>query len=506
MRPFIVVCQKLVRKLWRMTATTDTSTTAGKIGDLQQRLAETRTPVGEDAVRATHDAGHLTARERVESLLDEGSFVEIDALARHRSTAFKLDKSRPVTDGVVSGHGTIDGRPVCVFSQDSSIFDGQLGEVTGEKIVKVVELAVKSGTPLIGFYDGLGARAKEGIVTLEMYSKIYRLQALASGVIPQIAIVAGEVAGSQAHGVALSDVVIEVAGQGSVRLNLQDSSSSVSDAEEGLTHLTARDEHAALDLAADMLSYLPSNNRAVTPSADAKPAGDSIALDSAIPDADGAEFNMLDIISGVVDDSSLLELQPVFARNALTAVARINGNAVGIVANQPTQNDAWLDTDSAEKIARFIRFCNTFNLPLVTFVDAPGFISDATSLGAARRTAKLLSASADASVGKITVIVRRAFGSAYLAMGAKRMGTDLVFAWPTAQISTDDAEALSEVTGEDAQKMEQKLVNPYAAAERGLVDAVISPSATRQQLIDGLRLLERKVEDGYHRKHNNMPL
>ena len=348
-----------------MTATTDTSTTAGKIGDLQQRLAETRTPVGEDAVRATHDAGHLTARERVESLLDEGSFVEIDALARHRSTAFKLDKSRPVTDGVVSGHGTIDGRPVCVFSQDSSIFDGQLGEVTGEKIVKVVELAVKSGTPLIGFYDGLGARAKEGIVTLEMYSKIYRLQALASGVIPQIAIVAGEVAGSQAHGVALSDVVIEVAGQGSVRLNLQDSSSSVSDAEEGLTHLTARDEHAALDLAADMLSYLPSNNRAVTPSADAKPAGDSIALDSAIPDADGAEFNMLDIISGVVDDSSLLELQPVFARNALTAVARINGNAVGIVANQPTQNDAWLDTDSAEKIARFIRFCNTFNLSLI---------------------------------------------------------------------------------------------------------------------------------------------
>lgn len=494
-----------------MTAATDTSTTAGKIADLQQRLAEARIPVGEDAVRSIHDAGQLTARERVEALLDEGSFVEIDALARHRSTAYKLDKTRPVTDGVVSGHGTIDGRPVCVFSQDSSIFDGQLGEVAGEKIVKVLELAVKSGTPLIAFYDGLGARAKEGIVTLEMFSKIYRLQALASGVIPQVAVVVGEVAGSQAHAVALSDVVIEIANQGSVRLNSADESNSIADATDGLVHLTAADEHAAVDLAADLLSYLPSNNRAVAPVADAKAADESVELDSLVPDshavsADAAEFNMVDAVRGVVDEDSFLELHPVFAPSVITAVARIDGRPVGIVANQPTVDDAWLSTDSAEKLARFIRFCNTFNLAVVSFLDAPGFISDANSLASARRTTKLLSASADATVGKIAVIVRRAFGSAYLAMGAKRMGTDLVFAWPTAQIATADAAALSAEIGEDAAKLEEQLVNPYAAAERGLVDAVIAPSTTRKQLIDGLRLLERKVEDGYHRKHNNMPL
>lgn len=457
-------------------------------------------------MRATHEADRLTARERVEFLLDEGSFVEIDALARHRSTAFKLDKTRPLTDGVVSGHGTIDGRPVCVFSQDSTIFDGRLGEVTGEKIVKVLELALKSGTPLIGIYDGVGARFKEGLVTLEMYSKIYRLQAMASGVIPQIAVVAGEVAGAQAHAVALSDVVIEISNQGCVRMGREDSTTSVEDATLGLSHLTAKDEQGAVDLTAEVLSYLPSNNRAVAPVEDAQPAGEAAPLDSAIPDADGEAFDMREIVSAVVDENSFLELQPVFAGNFLTGLARVSGRSVGVRANQPSVGDGMLDTDSAEKAARFIRFCDTFNLPLVSFVDAPGFVGDANSTATIRRTAKLLSASADASVGKIAVVVRRAFGSAYLAMGAKRMGTDLVFAWPTAQIALGDAEALSEEIGESAEKMADSLVNPYVAAERGLVDAVIPPSQTRAQLIDGLRLLERKVEDTYSRKHNNMPL
>lgn len=486
--------------------TADTSTTAGKIADLKQRLAEARTPVGEDAVRSTHDAGRFTARERVEALLDEGSFVEIDALVRHRATAFKLDKSRPLTDGVVSGHGTIDGRPVCVFSQDSSIFDGQLGEATGEKIVKVLELAIKSGTPVLGLYDGTGVRAKEGIVTLEMFSRIYRLQAQASGVIPQIAVVLGEVAGPQAHGVALSDVVVEVADQSGVRLTESDEVSSISNATTGLSHVTAGDEQSALDLAVELLTYLPSNNRAVTPAAESTAAGDGKALDSSVPDSNDETFDMKEIIAGVVDTDSVLELQAVYAPNVITAFARIDGRAVGVLANQPTVKDGQLDADAAEKAARFTRLCNTYNLPLVSFVDAPGFAPDADGVGSARRTAKLFSASADASVGKLAVVVRRAFGSAYLAMGAKRMGTDLVFAWPTAQIAVSDAAALSEATGVDAAKLEEDLVNPYAAAERGLVDAVIAPSHTRTQLIDGLRLLERKVEDGYQRKNNNIQL
>lgn len=501
----MVVHYKIARRLLRMT-TTDTSTTAGKIADLKQRLAEARTPVGEDAVRATHDAGRFTARERVESLLDEGSFVEIDALARHRSTAFKLDKSRPLTDGVVTGHGTIDGRPVCVFSQDSTIFDGQLGEVTGEKIIKVLQLALKSGTPLIGLYDGTGARVKEGIVSLEMFSRIYRLQAQASGVIPQLAIVLGEVAGPQAHGVALSDVVIEVAEQGAVRLSAADPLSSISDASTGLAHITASDERGALDLAAEVLRYLPSNNRAITPAEEHTAAGDSVALDTLIPDASDESFEMKELIAGVVDGDSFLEFQPTYAPTILTGLARIDGRAVGVLANQPAVEDGFIDVDGAEKAARFTRFCNAFNVPLISFVDAPGFAADMQGAGAVRRTAKLIAASADASVGKLAVIVRRSFGAAYLAMGAKRLGTDLVFAWPTAQIAVAPADEFAEATGVDAATLEEELVNPYAAAERGLVDAVIAPSHTRTQLIDGLRLLERKVEDQFPRKNNNMPL
>ncbi|MBC2682131.1 acyl-CoA carboxylase subunit beta [Corynebacterium sp. 4HC-13] len=486
--------------------TADTSTTAGKIADLKQRLADARTPVGEDAVRATHDAGRFTAHERVEALLDKGSFVEIDALVRHRATAFKLDKSRPLTDGVVTGHGTIDGRPVCIFSQDSTIFDGQLGEATGEKMVKVLELAMKSGTPVIGLYDGTGVRAKEGIVTLEMFSRIYRLQAQASGVVPHIAVVLGKVSGSQSHGVALSDVVINVAGQSGVCMHASEERSSVSDATSGLSHITATDEQSALDLAAELLTYLPSNNRAITPEAESTAARDGHSLDVAIPDARDEAFDITQIIAEVVDNDSLLELQPVHAPNICTCFARIDGRSVGIIANQPTEKGGQLDADAAEKAARFIRLCNTYNLPLISFVDAPDFAPDTDGPGAVRRTAKLFSASADASVGKIAVIVRRAFGSAYLAMGAKRMGTDLVFAWPTAQIAVSDAVALSEITGVDAAQLEEDIVNPYAAAERGLVDAVIAPSHTRKQLIEGLRLLERKVEDGYPRKNNNIQL
>ncbi|HIW96113.1 MAG TPA: acyl-CoA carboxylase subunit beta [Candidatus Corynebacterium gallistercoris] len=489
-----------------MTSTPDTSTTAGKIADLRNRLAETRTPVGEDAIRALHESGRVSARERVELLLDEGSFVETDALARHRSTAFGANRKRPVTDGIVAGHGTVDGRPVCVFSQDSTIFDGQLGETAGEKILKVAELALKSGTPLVGIYDGAGARVKEGMAALEYFTRIYRLQSQASGVIPQIAIVAGPTSAAQAHGVSLADVVIEVADHGHVQLDVAGAGSTAADAAHGLAHLVAADDEAAVALAADVLGFFPSNNRAVPMPAEAvDPAADASSLDSLVPDSDATAYDIRHGLDHVVDAGSLLELQPQFAPNIITAFARVAGRSVGLVANQPEHLAGALDADATEKAARFIRTCDTFNIPVVTFVDCPGFAPDEEDALLVRRSAKLLGATANASVGLISVVTRKAFGSAYLALGAKKMGTDLVFAWPTAQIAVADAETISEAVGKDVDTVTELLVNPYAAAERGLVDAVIPPRETRQRISEGLRLLERKISDGFDRKHENLP-
>lgn len=496
-----------------MTASTDStkpdmSTTAGKIADLRNRLTEARAPMGEDAIRDRHDAGLLTARARVEALLDEGSFVEIDALARHRSTAFGADKSRPLTDGVVSGHGTIDGRPVCVFSQDSTIFEGQLGETHGEKIMKVMQLAVKSGTPLVGVYDSTGARLKEGVAALEYFSRIVALQSQASGVVPQIAVVAGPVSGLTAHNVALADVVVEVAETGHISLAEGDAASSLSDATTGTSHIQAQDERAALDLVADVLSYLPSNNRALAIREDEderQDAGGNADLDTFVPDKAAQPYSMATVIENIVDDGSFLGLQNQFAPHMLTGFARIEGRSVGIVANQPDQGAGAIDVDAAEKAARFIRFCDAFNVPLVTFVDSAGFTADTEGSALVRKTAKLFAAVAEASVGKIAVVTRKAYGSAYLAMGAKRLGTDLVFAWPTAEIAVAELEDLVAATGKDEAKITEDLINPYAAAERGLVDAVIAPTDTRKQITDGLLFLERKAEDGYPRKYSNIP-
>lgn len=496
-----------------MTASTDStkpdmSTTAGKIADLRNRMNEARAPHGEDCIRDRHDSGQLTARERVEALLDEGSFVEIDALARHRATAFGADKSRPVTDGVVSGHGTIDGRPVCVFSQDSTIFDGQLGETHGEKILKVIQLALKSGTPLVGIYDGSGARVKEGVAALEYFSRILQLQSQASGVIPQIALVAGPVSGLSAHNVALADVVVELAGSGHVSLAEGDAASSLSDATTGTSHISAPDEVAALDLVADVLSYLPSNNRALPIREDEEEgfsAGGSADLNTFIPDSSAQAYSMATVVENIVDEGSFLGLQNQFAPHLITGFARVNGRSVGVVGNQPDQGAGAIDVDAAEKAARFIRFCDAFNVPLVTFVDSAGFTPDEDGHGLVRKTAKLFAATAEASVGKIAVVTRKAYGSAYLAMGAKRMGTDLVFAWPTAEIAVAEIDELVAATGKDEAKLTEDLINPYAAAERGLVDAVIAPADTRQQISDGLLLLERKAEDNYPRKYSNIP-
>lgn len=450
-----------------MSSTTDTSTTAGKIADLRDRLAETHKPQGDEIPRA---------RRRVDALLDAGSFVETDALARHRSTAFKADKFRPATDGIVAGYGTIDGRPVCVFSQDATLFDGQIGETAGEKILKVMELAVKSGTPLIGIYEGAGARPNEGIAALEFFSRIQHLQTKLSGVVPQIALVAGPTSGALVHSVVLSDVVVAVKGAGEL----------VDDATDGTAHVVAEDDASALGLVADILSYLPSNNRALPlPGEEADAEAETDELDSLIPDSDAQAYDMHEVLNRVVDAGSVLELQKFHAPNLITALARVGGRSVGVIANQPEQQAGAIDDAAAEKAARFIRFCDAFNVPLVTFVDSAGYAPDVLF----RRTAKLIGVTAAASVGKIAVVTRKAFGDAYLSLGAKRLGTDLVYAWPTAQIAQDDSYQ----------------AEPYSAAERGLVDAVIPPRETRARIVDGLRLVERKAEDGYPRKHDNLP-
>ncbi|MDO5670147.1 MAG: acyl-CoA carboxylase subunit beta [Corynebacterium sp.] len=512
-----------------MTSTSpDLTTTAGRLADLRARLAEAEAPVGTDAVEATHASGRATARERVLALLDAASFVETDALARHRSTQFGMEAQRPLTDGVVTGYGTINGRKVCVFSQDSTVFDGALGEVYGEKIVKIYDLAIKTGVPIIGIHEGAGARVAEGIVTLSMYSKILARTTTASGLIPQISVVAGHTAGL--HGLApvfadviimvedaalhlaAADVVEKVTGQAASPESL--GSASIHATTSGTAHLAASTDLEALTLVKDVVGHLPANNRAEAPRLETETSlelSDSDReLDSFIPDADAHVYDVRDVVRRVVDNGEFLELQAHYAANIVTAFARVEGRAVGIVANQPSELAGCLDAAAAEKAARFIRTCDAFNLPIIEFVDSPGFLpsQDEEHAGVLRRGAKLAYAYAEAGVGKITVIVRKAIGPSYVLMGSKDLGADLVFAWPTAEIAVTEAPAaVAALDGKiDEQAYTNNYINPYLAAERSLVDAVIEPSTTRPQLIEGLRLLDRKVIQTPPKKHGNIPL
>ncbi|WP_334142892.1 acyl-CoA carboxylase subunit beta [Corynebacterium nuruki] len=528
----------------------DLATTAGKLDDLRSRLAETAAPAGEDAVAAVHGAGRLTARERVTGLLDDGSFTEIDALARHRSTSFNLDRERPVTDGVVTGYGTVDGRQVCVFSQDATVFDGTVGETHGEKLVKVMELALRSGVPLIGIHDSTGGRVKEGVVSLGTAARLYRLRTQLSGVVPQISVIAGPTAGTEAHQPALADLVVTVRDAGALYLTDPQTTAQVVGEEttaaelgsadvlmaNGTSHLTVDSDSDALATVRDLLAQLPANNRAPAPvveaagsdrdtAPDAAPA--TAALDTLLPDSPLGGYDVHDVLAGIVDPDSLLELQPDFAGNVVTAFARVDGRSVGVVATQPLVLAGALDADAARKAARFIRFCDAFNLPLVFVVDSPGFLPgvDGERAGLLRQSAPLLYAVAEATVGMVTVVTRKAYGTSYVALGSKNIGADLVYAWPTAQISNADAEnTVSAVHAETLAKAERRrkdvdalraslldevestLVNPYAAAERGYVDMVIPPSETRRRLIDGLALVERKLVQSAPRKHGNLPL
>ncbi|MFV1363008.1 acyl-CoA carboxylase subunit beta [Mycolicibacterium elephantis] len=529
----------------------DIHTTAGKLADLRRRAEETLHPVGEAAVEKIHAKGKLTARERILALLDEGSFVELDALARHRSTNFGLEKKRPLGDGVVTGYGTIDGREVCIFSQDASVFGGSLGEVYGEKIVKVQELAIKTGRPLIGINDGAGARIQEGVVSLGLYSRIFHNNIKASGVIPQISLIMGAAAGGHVYSPALTDFVIMVDQTSQMFITGPDVIKTVTGedvtmeelggahthmAKSGTAHYVASGEQDAFEFVRDLLSYLPSNNYADPPRFPApEPEGaieenlveEDLELDTLIPDSPNQPYDMHEVITRILDDDEFLEIQSGYATNIVVGYGRVEGRPVGIVANQPTQFAGCLDINASEKAARFIRTCDCFNIPIVMLVDVPGFLpgTDQEYNGIIRRGAKLLYAYGEATVAKITVITRKAYGGAYCVMGSKDMGADVCVAWPTAQIAVMGAsgavgfvyrQELAEAAkkGEDVdalrlqlqQQYEDTLVNPYIAAERGYVDAVIPPSHTRGYVGTALRLLERKITQVPPKKHGNIPL
>ena len=533
----------------------DIHTTAGQLADLQRRTDEAVHAGSARAVEKQQAKGKRTARERIEMLLDEGSFVEMDALARHRSTNFGQQANRPYGDGVVTGYGTVDDRPVCVFAQDFTVFGGSLGEVFGEKIAKVMDLALKTGCPVVGMNDSGGARIQEGVVSLGLYGEIFRRNVHASGVVPQISLVMGPCAGGAVYSPAITDFTVMVDQTSHMFITGPDVIKTVTgedvgmeelggarthNATSGNAHYMASDEDDAIAYVKDLLSYLPSNNLSDPPAVEApdlplEVTDEDRELDSLIPDSPNQPYDVRTVIEHVVDPTAdgapdFLEVQPLFAPNIVVGFGRVDGRPVGVVANQPLQLAGTLDIDASEKAARFVRTCDAFNVPVLTFVDVPGFLpgTDQEYNGIIRRGAKLLYAYAEATVPLVTVITRKAYGGAYDVMGSKHLGADINLAWPTAQIAVMGAQGAVNILyrselaaaaerdpdGSAAESLRARLVteyedalaNPYVAAERGYVDSVIPPSATRVNVVRALRALRTKRESLPPRKHGNIPL
>jgi propionyl-CoA carboxylase beta chain len=524
------------------TPTPDLHTTAGKLAQKEVRLDEAVRVADERARAKQHKKGRKSARERILALFDEGSFVEMDELARHRSTNFGLEQKRPYGDGVITGFGTIDGRQVCVFSQDFSIFGGSLGQVYGEKICKVMDLAIKTGCPIIGINEGAGARIQEGVVSLGLYGEIFKRNVHASGVIPQISLIMGNCAGGHVYSPAVTDFTIMVDQTSAMFITGPDVIKTVTgedvtmeelggarthNTKSGNSHYLASDEDDALDYVKALLSYLPQNNLDEPVLYDvAVDLGNTDldrSLDTIIPDSPNQPYDMHEVISAVLDDQEFLEVQALFAPNLVVGFGRVEGRPVGVVANQPMQLAGTLDIDASEKAARFVRFCDCFNLPVLTFVDVPGFLpgTDQEWDGIIRRGAKLIYAYSEATVPLVTIITRKAYGGAYDVMGSKHLGADMNLAWPTAQIAVMGAQGavnilyrheLAAAADPDAlraeliEEYETKLANPYEAAERLYIDGVISPRNTRAEVVKALRVLRTKRAVLPAKKHGNIPL
>jgi propionyl-CoA carboxylase beta chain len=530
----------------------DPHTTAGKIAVLLQHRDEAVHAGSARAVERQHAKGKMTARERVDRLLDPDSFTELDGLARHRATDFGVAANRPYGDGVVTGFGTVDGRPVCVYSQDFTVFGGSLGEVYGEKIVKLMDHALKTGCPVVGINDGGGARIQEGVVALGLFGEIFYRNVIASGVIPQISLIMGPCAGGAVYSPALTDFTLMVDQTSHMFITGPDVIKTVTGEEvsfedlggahahnvkSGVAHYQAKDEDDCLDFARELLSYLPSNNLddppappgagPVAATTDPDPVleltEEDAALDSLIPDSPNQPYDAHTVIAHVLDDMEFLEVHAAFAPNILVGFGRVEGATVGVVANQPMHLAGVLDIDASEKAARFVRTCDAFNIPVLTFVDVPGFLPGTGQEwgGIIRRGAKLIYAYAEATVPKITVIMRKAYGGAYDVMGSKHLGGDINLAWPTAQIAVMGAQGavnilyrreLADAADPEALRAqrvteyEDTLANPYIAAERGYVDTVIRPAETRSHVIRALRALRTKRQILPPKKHGNIPL
>lgn len=520
----------------------DLHTTAGKIEDLRARVEEAVHAGSARAVEKQHAKGKNTARERIEMLVDYESFTEIDEFARHRSTQFGMEKNRPYGDGVVIGTATVDGRPIALYSQDFTIMGGSLGEVHAEKIVKIAAFALKSGIPLIGINDSGGARIQEGVASLSGYGKIFRLNTRSSGVIPQISLILGPCAGGSAYSPALTDFTVMVNETSHMFITGPDVIKTVTgeevDMEElggarthntktGNSHYLAENEADAIDYVKALLSYLPSNNMDSAPhlppteSLDNKPS--DFALDSLIPDNTNQPYDMRLLIQALVDEAEFLEVHALYAPNIVVGFARIEGESIGIIANQPSQLAGTLDINSSEKAARFLRFCDAFNIPILTLVDVPGFLPGTEQEwdGIIRRGAKLLYAYAEASVPLVTLITRKAYGGAFIVMGSKYLGSDINFAWPSAEIAVMGAQGAVNIlyrkelagakdpVGKRAELVNdynESLANPYLAAERGTIDTVIEPNQSRAYITKAFRTLRTKRDTLPARKHGNIPL
>jgi propionyl-CoA carboxylase beta chain len=509
-------------------------------GKLQELRSQSKAGGGEKRIAAQHEKGKMTARERIEALLDEGSFQEINGLMVNRHSDFGLDKGKIPGDGVVAGFGKINGRRVCVYAQDFTVMGGSFGEVAGQKVCHVMDLAMDAGVPVIGINDGGGARIQEGIYSLYAYGEVFYRNTLASGVVPQISVISGPCAGGAVYSPALTDFIIMTQGIGNMYITgpevIKTVTHEVVDTEtlggamahssrSGVAHFATKDEKDTFETIRTILSYIPSNFKETPPAVE--PTDDpwrmDKSLDSVVPTDPSVSYDMKDVINSIFDKGSFFEVMANFAQNAVIGFARLHGQSVGVVGQQPLFMAGGIDIDASDKIARFVRFCDAFNLPIVTFSDSPGFIPGVAQEhgGIIRHGAKIIYAYSEASVPKLTVITRKGYGGAYIVMSSKHIHSDIVFAWPNAEIAVMGAEgavsilyrkelAEKENSAEERAKIvaefRDKFANPYIAAAAGYVDDVILPHETRPRLIAALELLRDKKTQAPAKKHGNMPL
>ncbi|RMF26157.1 MAG: acyl-CoA carboxylase subunit beta [Chloroflexi bacterium] len=511
-----------------------------KIQRLRELREQARLGGGPERIKRQHAKGKLTARERIDLLLDKGSFRELDMFVVHRETAFGMDKKKYLGDSVVTGWGTIDGRLVYVFSQDFTVFGGSLSEVHAEKVCKIMDMALKNGAPVIGLNDSGGARIQEGVVSLGGYADIFLRNTLASGVIPQISVIMGPCAGGAVYSPALTDFIIMVKNTSYMFITGPEVVKAVTREEvtfeelggamthntkSGVSHIAAESEADALFLVRELLSYIPSNNMEdppFVPTTD-DPLRTEERLDTIVPDDPSKPYDMKEVIRLIVDEGKFFEIHEHYAQNIVVGFARLGGHSVGIVGNQPAVLAGVLDIDASVKAARFVRFCDAFNIPIVTFVDVPGFLPGVGQEhgGIIRHGAKLLYAYCEATVPKLTVITRKAYGGAYDVMSSKHIRGDLNLAWPSAEIAVMGPEGavniifrreLAEAEDPEAKRQElvrqyrEQFAHPYIAAGRGYIDDVIEPHETRPRLINGLEMLQNKRDSNPPKKHGNIPL